>query len=351
MCLIPVSSTPSTHIASSLLSRGFQILQRGASLDIPRHNSLTLGLQILPDIHSHYPLYLSSHAGSWKQSAKKIAAVNVPAALQAAKVVFSGLAPSHHGCLRLPTQPEEALISLHASHRVYADPGTEPDLPPNCTVLTEEELSGLHPVLKRIISARTGQINLEPGVRALVFKSNSGAIHCSFSGTRPNLANLATDMMQVVHIPFPYYIAAGTVKLLMKSMTGGQLRSNHLIVSGHSLGGGMALFAGTMNRNYATPTAGLSVYTFNPAGLFVPAQLAIGAKRLRESHPSILNFRMDKDAVSLLGGLPGQTKTLAFHGGETTGESMLITSIRQPLAAHGILNFIENQEFLTALTE
>lgn len=98
------------------------------------------------------------------------------------------------------------------------------------------------------------------GFHAAVYRKPDGVIVIAFEGTKVlQLDDLLTDLSQLQVVPLQYQIGEAIAQRIITEHPG-----EHVVLTGHSLGGGIA--------QYAAARLGKEAIVFNPAGLFKPAQ-------------------------------------------------------------------------------
>ncbi|MFZ5502484.1 MAG: Mbeg1-like protein [Pseudomonadota bacterium] len=135
------------------------------------------------------------------------------------------------------------------------------------TLANTSKLVNLPPSIGSVMPAEERVINDPIGFHAVVYKNPQGKIAVIFEGTTLSSYNdWKANLGQFLQaIPSQYEEAIDFVRRIIEAECGkGNQQSckNNIVVSGHSLGGGLAQYAALM--------FGLNAYIFNPAGLWSP---------------------------------------------------------------------------------
>lgn len=214
-----------------------------------------------------------------------------------------------------PAEAQKALDAAAASLAVYDDPsypwpGTWQRVAPDMRV----DSSGWKKWLNIIDPT---EVLRGVGFHAAAYRVDQGEILVAFEGTNMSQwQDIATDLQQLVWVPGQYRLGVKFVEELQKSFPDATL-----ILTGHSLGGGIA--------QYAAAKLGLKALTFNPAGLFPIAGASValsGNKKasviehfvtkaylLQESADPItyqrqIDVQTNRDIVSTFGTLLGEVR-------------------------------------------
>ena len=168
------------------------------------------------------------------------------------------------------------------------------------------------------------------GFSAAIYQVNGRAV-LAFAGTNPKIItgyidaanDIMSDVLNAAGLGDPQYSFAKQLAAAAEKKYG----SSNLILTGHSLGGGLAA--------YAASTLGVPAITFNPAGLSNAG-----------SYSKVLNFQIGGDFAQAGGSTVGQTIVfdqsllmqttgVTFHSNSTP--AMRSTSVR---SRHGLENFV-----------
>ncbi len=144
-----------------------------------------------------------------------------------------------------PSDPNIPALQLAmVSSNVYGDGG---QLPPNITQLTPDQITslGLDPTAFHTASGMTA---------GLYFDSNTNQYILGYAGTVATLQSITTDVSQALGLKTPQYTDAINLAQAVDAATG-----SNLVITGHSLGGGLAAAAALATGDNAV--------TFNAAGL------------------------------------------------------------------------------------
>lgn len=153
---------------------------------------------------------------------------------------------------------------------------------------------------------RTMQFKLGWGLRGVILQmgnAEDNRIFLGFSGTKLNsISNILTDLVQTrSSADSVYYAALGITKDLSDKVSG------ELIVTGHSLGGGLAQFATAVLRKPQ-----VSAICYNSAGLSEGTCSIIdnhnGIEKGLQDKKIITHIVMKYDPISRIGNLRGQVK-------------------------------------------
>ncbi len=145
-----------------------------------------------------------------------------------------------------------------------------------------------------------------PGGMKILFCKWEDKIVIGFAGTQiaDKIATLGADIQQILAPNLMYLRAAGIVKMIC----GKYARNYSIVVTGHSLGGGLAQAAVLANcgeysnlTGAAFNSAGLSLATINAAG---------GTAALAAASDRLTHYRAEKDPVSTFGALIGNVQNL-----------------------------------------
>ena len=122
--------------------------------------------------------------------------------------------------------------------------------------------------------------------------SSDGQYVLTFRGTEgwKNIPDVATDVLQVFWLPTTQYDVAADITKYIAAL------HPNLILTGHSLGGGMAQYSAAQN------SSNTKAVVFNAAGLQINNMVGNGDK--------VVNFSIDNDPVSAFGGQWGNRYTL-----------------------------------------
>ncbi|PNU18644.1 hypothetical protein C2E25_16615 [Geothermobacter hydrogeniphilus] len=127
--------------------------------------------------------------------------------------------------------------------------------------------SRLMKALEAFLPMGTAVIKAAPlpgiGFHAAVYRKPDGVIVVAFEGTKVGqLDDLATDLSQLKTVPLQYRLGEVVAQRIINAHPG-----EHVVLTGHSLGGGIA--------QYAAARLGQEAVVFNSAGLFSPALKSI----------------------------------------------------------------------------
>lgn len=217
--------------------------------------------------------------------------------------------------------PEEAAEYRDLSIAIY---GNDQEIPEGYEEIPVEE-----------VEAELGVDMTDPetGLKARVYKKDDVYV-LVFEGSTMNGEDWGTNITQGGGAIPKQYRQAADIALRFKEVYG---ERGDLVVTGHSLGGGLATFAGL--------GAGIETYTFNTSGIGPGAHLLLDSAGLvGENQHLIKNYiqrgealsivRVGLDAVTnvLFRGLPA---LLGYGGMQLIGETELIGSYgMDPVTAH-----------------
>lgn len=195
----------------------------------------------------------------------------------------------------------DAKLLLAISKYVYSGV----DIPPEVQPLLSTELP--EPLCRsRLYNAATGIYDIPGGMKVFFGKEGSIKNIVAFAGTdiTGKIPTLGADIQQLISPNLMYLRAVGIVHMMMRE-------DKHLIVTGHSLGGGLAQTAVLANTSMGSP---ISCAAFNSAGLSKETfEIARSGKTIDLMHyisSCVTHYRAEWDLVSAVGALIGTVVTL-----------------------------------------
>lgn len=160
--------------------------------------------------------------------------------------------------------------------------------------------------LRPAYTAEKGLLELPGDIRLWCGNTEAG-LTLAFAGTRLDaLGTMLADLEQLTMPSLHYLAAAGIVQLFL------QQKCDHVVVTGHSLGGGLAQFALAAQQAEKTSILGIG---FNAAGLSMTSLAHLGDERLSASRDKIIHFSTLLDPVSRVGGILGGRRALPIAAG------------------------------------
>ena len=143
---------------------------------------------------------------------------------------------------------------------------------------------------------------------------NKNEIVVAFSGT-DNMIKIYEDYVQAWTNSALYLEAAGFLRIMLK-----EFKNQKFLVTGHSLGGGLAQFSVTANINECENR--IRCYAFNSAGLSLKSLDILKEERLNKAREYIRVYVTSKDIVSIFGAQLGTIVALKKVDGSNNGHSM-----------------------------
>lgn len=168
------------------------------------------------------------------------------------------------------------------------------------TSLAKNELPASIQVL---YEERTGLLKASRGLQAWLGKKDNNLV-VAFCGTDvKNIDMIYADIEQLSSPSILYLKAAGLLKLIKE-----QFRARRLMVTGHSLGGGLTQFS--LTANLTAERQSMDGWLYNPAGLSAISMYYLKAERMKRAKQKIDVFMTAYDPVSTFGAKLGHLVTL-----------------------------------------
>ncbi len=200
-------------------------------------------------------------------------------------------------------EKQACLLQARLCDYAYKGIGVEPynfPLPRGCRLVPD---AALPPALRMFYNEETGILHPPGEAKALLVEKDDTLI-VAFSGTELGSASASgrrktveTDIRQFVGGSTKMYSEAAGIARLLLEHEDTAIADKPVLLTGHSLGGGLAQYA--LIANLAQDSGErLRVSGFNSAGLSSASLAALDRDRIDEAHSKTQMFRLSGDVIS-----------------------------------------------------